>query len=71
MPASKYKFSEQEAYDHAINSASDDATIGCLRVKPSTILWKSKGAKGNKPWFSADLDEFITWIKTKDRKVSK
>jgi hypothetical protein len=71
MPASKYKFLEPEAYDHWIGTAADDATVGALRVKPSTILWKPKGAKGKTPWFSATIDEFAEWIKIKNYKVSK
>jgi hypothetical protein len=70
MPASRYKFSAQEACDHNISRASDGETIGVLRVKPSTILWKPKGAK-SRPWFSADLDEFIEWIKAKNYKVDR
>jgi hypothetical protein len=72
MPGSKYKFAEQQAYDHDIDTNTfAPKVIGTLRIKPSTILWKPKGAKGNKPYFAADLDEFITWITDKDRKVSK
>ncbi|MGA2354998.1 MAG: hypothetical protein ABSG02_10900 [Terriglobales bacterium] len=72
MPGSKYKFAEQQAYDHDIDTNTDSPTvIGTLRIKPSTILWKPKGAKGNKPYFAANLDEFIEWIKEKNHKVSK
>jgi hypothetical protein len=71
MPASKYKFAEPESYDHDIDKKDTGTVIGTLRVKPSTILWKPKGAKGNKPFFTADLDEFIVWIKDKNRKASK
>ena len=71
MPASRYKFLEQEAYDHEIGNADNDTAVGTLRVKPSTILWKPKGAKGKNPWFSVDLDELAAWIKTKNYRVSK
>ncbi len=71
MPASKYKFLEQTSYDHEIGNADDGKTIGTLRVKPSTILWRPKAAKSDDPWFSATLDEFIVWIKDKNYKVSK
>jgi hypothetical protein len=71
MPASKYKFAEKECYDHDIDRSDANEVVGTLRVKPSTILWKPKGAKGDKPWYSADLDDFIVWIKEQNRKVSK
>ena len=71
MPDSKYKFAEQESYDHYIDRKDTSEVVGVLRVKPSTLLWKPKGAKGKKPYFSVDLNEFITWIQAKNRKVSK
>jgi len=71
MPAAKYKFLEPEAYDHEIGIRDDSKAVGTLRVKPSTILWKPRGAKGKKPWFSADLDELTAWIQEKNYRVSK
>jgi len=72
MPASKYKFAEQQAYDHEISTnATWPKVVGTLRIKPSTILWKPKFAWGKKPYFVADLDEFIAWIKEKNHKVNK
>jgi hypothetical protein len=71
MPASRYKFLEQEAYDHEIGNAETGAAVGTLRVKPSTVLWKPKGAKGKTPWFSVDLDELTEWIKAKKYRVSR
>jgi hypothetical protein len=71
MPASKYKFLEQTSYDHEIGNADDGKTVGTLRVKPSTILWKPKGAKGKNPWFSVDLDALTEWIKEKNYKVNR
>ena len=72
MPTSKYKFAEQQAYDHDIDTnTAHPKVIGTLRIKPSTILWKPKFAWGKKPYFAADLDEFIEWITEKNRKVNK
>jgi hypothetical protein len=71
MPASIHKFAEQESYDHVIVDADDGKAIGTLRVKPSTVLWKPRGAKSDKPWFSVDLIELTEWIKQKDHKVSR
>ncbi len=41
--------------------------IGTIRIKPSTVMWKPKGAKGegDKPYFSATIDEFEQWIMNK------
>jgi hypothetical protein len=71
MPASKYKFLEQESYDHEIGNADDGKTVGTLRVKPSSVLWKPKGAKGRNPWYSVTLDDLVEWAKEKDYKVSR
>ena len=70
MPAAKYNFSGQQSYEHNI-SKDAGGFVGTLRVKPSTVLWKPKGAKGDKPWFSVTLDDFIEWAKQKNYKVSK
>jgi len=70
MPAAKYKFAEQESYDHDIHKDTG-GVLGTLRVKPSTVLWKPKGAKGDKPWYSVTLDEFVEFAKHKNYKVSK
>ena len=66
MPSSKYKFVENEAYDHRIGG--DAGIIGTLRVKPSSILWKPKGSH---QFFSISLDDFCDWIKTKGKPVEK
>jgi hypothetical protein len=71
MPAAKYKFLEQQAYDFGIGNADDSSAVGTLRVKPSTIFWKPKGAKGKSPWFSVGLDEFAAWAMKQNYKVNK
>jgi hypothetical protein len=71
MPASKNKFLEQQACDHEIVNADDGKAIGTLRVKPSSVLWKPKGAKGAKAWYSVTLDDVVEYIKGKNNRVSK
>jgi hypothetical protein len=71
MPAAKYKFLEQQAYDFVIANTANDTAVGTLRVKPSTILWKPKGAKGKTPWFSVGLDDFAKWAMEQKYKVNK
>jgi hypothetical protein len=62
MPASVNSFKEPESYDHEIYQKNPRERIGELRVKPSSILWKPKGAQ---KYFSASLKEFAEWMKDK------
>ena len=59
MPGSVNKFLEPDSYDHVIGDADTGNKVGELRVKPSSILWKPKGAQ---KWHSASLDEFADWM---------
>jgi len=68
MPASKYKFDSPASYDHEISDANGRGKIGELRVKPSSILWKSKGQHQYK---SVRLDDFIAWIEENGKSVGK
>ncbi len=71
MPAAKYKFLEQQACDFDIGNTADGSAFGTLRVKPSTILWKPKGAKAKTPWFSVGLDDVAALAVEKNYKVNK
>jgi hypothetical protein len=62
MPSSVNVFGEPESYDHFIYEKESQNKVGELRVKPSSILWKPKGAH---KYFSAPLDDFIEWMKDK------
>ena len=68
MPASKYRFSEQNACNHKIVDASDGHVIGELRVKPSSLLWK---AKGQHQYHSVSLNQVANWILSNGRAVDK
>ena len=69
MPASKYKFLEPVCYDHEIGGAGDgEGKIGELPIKPSSILWKPKGAR---KYFSMPLDDFTLLIKEKGNLVDR
>jgi hypothetical protein len=49
---------------------NDEGVVGTIRVKPSSILWKPKGAQ---KYYSMPLDSFAAWISdpgTKARKTS-
>jgi hypothetical protein len=68
MPSSKYKFSEPISYDHVITDANGAGKIGELRIKPSSILWKSKGSH---KYHSKSLDDFVAWIQANGNEVDK
>ena len=68
MPASKYQFNSPTSYDHEISDANGGGKIGELRLKPSSILWKSKGKQ---QYRSIPLDDFILWIEEKGKLVAK
>lgn len=58
MPASTNEFNRPDSYDHEIWRVNG-GKIGEYRIKPSSILWKSKGQQKYK---SVPLDDFIAWI---------
>jgi len=62
MPASVYKFVQPASYNFEFAEVDTNKKIGELRLKPSSILWKPKGAR---EYHAASLDDFITWMKTK------
>ena len=63
MPASVYKIVQPASYDFEFaDSNKPNNKIGELRLKPSSILWKPKGAHA---YHSASLDDFIEWMKSK------
>ena len=68
MPKSVYKFQEQTACDHKIVEAENGTVIGELRVKPSSLLWKSKGEH---QYRSVGLDDFVVWVKGAGKPASK
>jgi hypothetical protein len=62
MPASVNKFSEPDHYDHEFADADTGNKVGTLQVKPSSILWKAKGAH---QFYSVSFDDFREWMKNK------
>jgi hypothetical protein len=68
MPDAKYRFSEQESYDHKIVDADDKTAIGQLRIKPSSILWKPKG---HQKFYKVSLDRFREWIVKRGKVVNQ
>jgi hypothetical protein len=68
MPASINKFVEQNAQDIAIADKNTGQKIGELRIKPSSILWKGRGAR---QYQSVTLDAFIAWITANGKAADK
>ena len=65
MPASVNTFKEPESYDLEIYQKKPRERVGELRVKPSSILWKPKGAQ---KYSSVSLEKFAEWMMMKDKK---
>jgi hypothetical protein len=62
MPGYKNQFSAPQYVEETILDASG-TTIGTVRIKPSSILWKpSAGRK----FYSVSLDKFSAWIISPD-----
>jgi hypothetical protein len=59
MPKYAYSFSAPKYIQHTILD-ENGRVYGTIRVKPSGILWKPKGAKN---WYSVGLEDFVAWIK--------
>jgi hypothetical protein len=67
MPASINKFREPDYYEHRFEEHNNGNKVGTLRVKPSSILWKPKGAH---QFHSVSLADFEQWMLTK-KQVAK
>lgn len=39
-----------------------DGVFGTIRIKPSTVMWKPKHAKGGKPYYGISIERFEAWI---------
>jgi len=45
--------------------------FGTLRVRPSGLLWKPKGAKGAKAWFSIRIEDFADFAIRRGAKADR
>jgi hypothetical protein len=69
MPASTNKFVEQTAQDIIIaENTPASQKVGELRIKPSSILWKARGAQ---QYRSVTLEAFSAWITANGKLVNK
>ena len=58
MPAYNRKFSSPTFHEETVVERND-AVVGRIRIKPSSVLWKPKGSR---VYYSVNLDKFIAWI---------
>ncbi len=58
MPKYKNSFRIPAYHEETIVDASGDV-VGMVRLKPSSILWKPRGAR---MFYSVGLTKFIDWI---------
>jgi hypothetical protein len=64
MPGSVNAFGAPESYDHTIYDKATGKKVGELRIKPSSILWKPKGAH---KYFTVPLGDFAGWMLDKEQ----
>ena len=66
------EFIRPSLYDHEIEDGNG-GKVGEIRVTPTAIMWKKKGAKGPTPYRGVTLEQFAKWVEdptsgAKDRK---
>jgi hypothetical protein len=59
MPVYSNEFTAPKYIQETIRDASTGETIGTIRIKPSSVLWKPKGQY---EYYSVTLDAFAGWI---------
>lgn len=57
----KNKFKGPNLYDIEIVDENYNK-VGAIRIKPSTVMWCPKGAKGATPYFGVTIEQFEEWI---------
>ena len=67
MAKYKYKFAGPNFIEERILTRRG-ATVGVIRIKPVSVLWKPAGEQ---LFYSAGLDDFIQWITTSADRVTK
>jgi len=58
MPKYRYEFAGPSFVEEKIVTRRG-ATVGFIRVKPVSVLWK---AAGEQQFYSVGLDDFVGWI---------
>lgn len=63
----KNQFARPELYDHEILD-ENGKKIGSIRVTPTALKWKKKGAQ---TYSSVTLDKFVKWIEDSNSGATK
>ena len=58
MPGYKNRFRSPEFIEQTIMDENREV-VGTIRIKPSSVLWKPKGAYS---FYAVKLGEFTSWI---------
>ncbi len=66
MPKYNNSFRSPSYIEETIEN--ENGMVGTIRIKPSSVLWKPKGAQ---KFFSVPLSRFTEWIQGQDAKASK
>lgn len=67
MPRYKNRFSAPTHIEEIILDENNN-TVGTIRVKPSSILWKPVGQR---KFYAVPLDKFTSWIVSTTAKASR
>ena len=59
MPIYNNEFTTSTYFQETIRDASTGETVGTIRIKPSSVLWKPKDQH---EYYSVTLDAFAGWI---------
>jgi len=62
MAKYKYEFAGPNFIEEKIVTRRG-ATVGFIRIKPVSVLWKPAGEQ---LFYSAGLDDFVEWIKSEE-----
>jgi hypothetical protein len=65
----KKTFAEPKSWTRKITD--DSGVIGTIRVRPSTVLWKPKGAKPPMPWMGINMKRIAAFIMKKGDPFAK
>ena len=67
MPKYRNKFAGPKFIQQTI-IGENGATIGVIRIKPSSVLWKPSGER---QFYSVPLERFISWVKSRKARAAR
>ena len=66
MPKYINRFTSPKYLEETI--VNDAGTVGTIRVKPSSVLWKPSGAQ---KYYNVSMEKFVGWITDASTKATK